>query len=64
MTTTTATPAACQVLRCSAPAAWLLTITDDGQTVTRDPYCAGHAAERVRSMARPGRRLTLDAAQQ
>lgn len=50
----------CHVLRCIAPAVWRLTIDDDGREQMSGVYCGEHAAQHVR-LARPGRRITLDA---
>ena len=51
----------CRVLRCLTPAAWRLTVTDEGRHVLTGDYCAVHAAMNVADLARAGRRLTFDA---
>jgi len=65
--TTTTTPDAesvpCHVVRCLTPAAWRLTVSDHGEVVTSNCYCAAHAAQNVEALPRPGRRVTLDALQ-
>lgn len=52
---------ACRVLRCLTPAAWRLVVTDEGQHTTSGDYCGTHAGQNVAALARPGRRVQLDA---
>lgn len=61
MTTTNHTPTPCRVVRCIAPAAWLVQVTDDGRPVTSGHYCPQHAAQNVAALPRAGRRVQLDA---
>lgn len=61
--TTDAESVPCHVMRCLVPAAWQLTIEDDGRPVTNYACCPTHAAQNVEALPRPGRRITLDALQ-